>query len=86
MDNLIVDSQLLAMVGDDQDADRPGPVAESLLQATPEVALVNDLETLLDLTSLGHGNKLSVITDVDEAVLLEDRSEEGVENNGRRGV
>lgn len=49
------------------------------------MSLVNNLQTLLDLAGLGHGNKLSVITDVDETVLLEDGSEKGVENDrGRR--
>lgn len=48
------------------------------------MTLVNNLQTLLDLTSLSHGNELSVITDVDQAVLLEDGSEKGVENDGRR--
>lgn len=50
------------------------------------MTLVNNLQALLDLASLGHGNKLSVITDVNETVLLEDRSEEGVEDDGRRRV
>lgn len=31
VDDLVVDSQLLAVVRDDQDADRAGSVAESLL-------------------------------------------------------
>lgn len=31
MDDLVVNGQLLAVVGDDQDADRAGSVAESLL-------------------------------------------------------
>jgi len=61
-------------------------VAESLLQAAPEVSLVNNLQALFDLTSLCHGNQSPVITDVNEAVLLEDRSEKGVEDNGRRRV
>lgn len=86
MDNLVVDSQLLTVVRDDQDANGTGSVAESLLQAAPEVSLVNNLQALLDLASLGHGNELSVIADVDEAVLLEDGSEKGVENNRRRWV
>lgn len=86
MDDLVVDGQLLAVVRDDQDTDGSGSMAESLLQAAPEVSLVNNLQTLLDLTGLGHGNKSSVITDVDEAVLLEDRSKERVENDGRRWV
>jgi hypothetical protein len=86
VDDLVVDSELLSVVGDDEDTDGSGSTSEGLLEARPEVALVNDLKTLLNLTGLGHGNKLSVIADVDETVLLEDRSEKGVEDDGRRGV
>lgn len=50
------------------------------------MSLVNNLQTLLDLAGLGHGNKLSVITDVDETVLLEDGSEKGVEHDRWRRV
>lgn len=86
MNDLVVNSQLLAVIRDDQDADGAGSVAESLLQTTPEVSLVNNLQSLLNLTSLGHGNESSIVTDVDETVLLEDRSEKGVEDDGRRGM
>lgn len=45
------------------------------------MSLVNNLQTLLDLTGLGHGNKFPVIADIDETVLLEDGSEKGVEHD-----
>lgn len=49
------------------------------------MSLVNNLQALLDLTGLGHGNELPVIADIDETVLLEDGSEKGVEHDrGRR--
>jgi len=81
VNNLVVNSQFLSVVRDDQDANRSGTVAESLLQLAPEMALINNLETLLDLTSLGHGDEFAIVADVDEAVLLEDRAEQGVENH-----
>jgi len=86
MGNLVVDGELLAVVGNDEDADGSGSTAESLLELGEELTLVNDLEALLDLTRLGHGDKLAIVADVDEAVLLEDWAEEGVEDDGWRWV
>jgi hypothetical protein len=81
MGNLVVDGELLAVVGDDEDTDGSGSTAESLLELGEEVALVDNLEALLDLTSLSHGDELTVVADVDETVLLEDWAEEGVEDD-----
>jgi len=86
MGNLVVDGEVLTLVVDDEDADGAGTTAEGVLELVEEVALVNDLEALLDLTGLGHGDELTVIANVDEAVLLEDGAEERVEDNRGRGV
>lgn len=86
VNNLVVNSQLLSMVRNNQDPDGTRTLSESLPQLIPEIALVNDLQSLLDLTRLGHSDELSVITDVNEPVLLEDRAQEGVENDGWRWV
>jgi hypothetical protein len=86
MGNLVVDGELLSVVGDDEDTDRSGSTTESLLELGEELALVDDLEALLDLSRLGHGDESTVIADVDETVLLEDWAEEGVEDNGWRWV
>jgi len=81
VDNLVVNSQFLSVIRDDQDANRSRAMAESLLQLAPEMALVNNLETLLDLTGLGHSDELAIVANVDEAILLKDRAEQRVENH-----
>lgn len=86
MHDLVVDRQLLAVVADHQHPYGAGALAESLPQLVPQVALVNDLQSLLDLTGLSHGNELAVVADVDEPVLLEDGAEERVEDDGWRWV
>jgi hypothetical protein len=86
MGNLVVDGELLSVVGDDKDTDGSGSTAESLLELGEELALVNDLEALLDLSGLSHSDESTVVADVDETVLLEDRAEEGVKDNGWRWV
>jgi len=86
VDDLVVNSQLLSLVVKDQNPDGTRALAERLPDLVVEVALVNDLQSLFDLTILGHGDELAVVTDVDEPVLLEDRSQKGVEDNGWRWV
>ena len=86
MDDLHVDSELLAVVVEDEDAEAATARLEGTRKAAMEVGLVNDLETLLDVASLGHGNDVAVL-EVKDAVLLEDRAEHGLDDNtgGRVG-
>lgn len=86
VDDLVVNSQLLSVVGNNQDPDGTRALSESLPQFIPEVTLVNNLQPLLDLTRLGHGDELSVITNVNEPVLFEDWAQEGVKDDGWRWV
>lgn len=86
MDDLVVDSHLHTIVVDDEDADGATAVVEGLGEAGSKTALVKDGKTLLDVTSLGHGNNTAVFTDVKNAVLLEDRAEHVLNNDRRGGV
>lgn len=84
--NLVVNCKLFAVISDDQNADGTRSTSIGLLEATPQVALINNPQSLLDLTSLGHGNELSIVTNVNESVLLEDGTQDGVENDRWGGV
>ena len=86
MDDLEVDGQLAALVVENQDADAATARLEGVGQARPEVGLVNDGQVLLDVTGLGHGNDVAVL-EVEDAVLLEDRTEHGLDDDtgGRVG-
>ena len=83
VNNLVINRQLLAVVADDEDADAARAATERLLETAPKVSLVDDAKTLLDLTSLRHGDELAIVTEVDQAVLLEHGAEERVEDHGR---
>jgi len=82
MDDLVIDSHLLTIVIDDKNADTATAIVERLSQAGEEIALVKDRKTLLDIASLGHGNDVTVFTDVKNTVLLEDRAEHVLDNDG----
>lgn len=86
MNDLHVDSELLAVVVEDKDAEAATARLEGAREAAVEVGLVNDLETLLDVTGLGHGDNVAVLK-VEDAVLLEDRAEHGLDDDagGRVG-
>jgi hypothetical protein len=86
VDDLVVDGQLTALIVDDKDADAATTVVEALGEASEEAGLVKDREALLDVTSLGHGDDVAVITDVKDTVLLEDRAEHVLDDNRRAGV
>lgn len=81
MDNLVVNNQLLILISDDQNTDGSATIAISSLDLVGESTLVDDLETSLDLTGVGHGNQETVLTNVNEAVLLESRGEHGVQDD-----
>ena len=86
MDDLVVDSHLHAIVVDDKDADAATAVVKGLGQTAKQTTLVKDGKTLLDITSLGHGDDTTVLTDVENTVLLEDRTKHVLDNNRRSGV
>jgi len=85
MNDLHVDCQLLTVVADDQNANGAAACLKSLIQARPQVGLVNDRESLLDVTGLSHGNNSSILN-VQDSVLFEDRSKHGLNNNTRGRV
>jgi hypothetical protein len=82
VDDLVVDSHLLTFVRDNKDTDATAAIVERLCEAVEEAALVEDGEALLDITSLGHGDNTAILADVKNAVLLEDRAEHVLDNDG----
>ncbi len=56
MEDLHVNSELTAMVTDDKDTNATTTTLEGFRQAVPEVGLIDDGNSLLDITSLGHSN------------------------------
>jgi hypothetical protein len=85
VDDLHVDGELTATIVEDQDADAATARLESLVEASVQVGLVNDRETLLDVASLGHGDNVALLH-VKDTVLLEDRAEHGLDDNAGGGV
>lgn len=86
MNDLDIDNQFATGVVEHEDTNAARALLESSGQAGEETGLVNDGQTRLDITRLGHGSDLAVL-DVKHAVLLEDRAEHGLDDNagGRVG-
>jgi hypothetical protein len=86
VDDLHVDSELLAVVVEDKDAEAATTGLKGARETAREVGLVNDGETLLDVTGLSHGNDVAAL-EVQDTVLLEDRAEHGLDDDagGRVG-
>lgn len=83
MDDLVVDSKLVAVIVDDEDTNAATAVVKGLVEPVEKVALVEDTEALLDVAGLGHGYNAAVVTDVKNTVLLEDRAEHVLDDDGR---
>lgn len=85
MDDLHVNSELAAGVGEDEDADAATARLESLGEAAPQVALLRDGQAGLDIAGLGHGDDVAILH-VQDAVLLEDGAEHGLDDDAGAGV
>lgn len=86
MNDLVVDSHLETIIVDDKDANTAAAVVEGVSQTREKTALVKDGKTLLDIASLGHGNNATVLADVENTVLLEDRTKHVLDNDRRSRV
>jgi hypothetical protein len=82
VNDLVVNSELLSTIVNDEDTNAATSIVERLGKAAEQIALVNDWETLLDITRLGHGDDTAVITDVEDTVLLEDWAQHVLDNDG----
>lgn len=85
MDNLHVNSEFAAIVVKHKDTDTAAARLKGTVEARPQVGLVNNSKSLLDISSLSHGDNVAVLH-VKNAVLLEYRSKHCLHNNARGGV
>jgi len=86
MDDLVVNSQLIPTIVDDKNTNAASAIGKRLIQPRPQTTLIEDRQTLLDITSLGHGDNTAIVTNVEDTVLLEDWAEHILDNDGRRWV
>lgn len=75
MDNLVVNDELSATVIDDESSNAAPTIVKGTTNLVVQTALVNDRQTLLDITSLGHADNSTTLWHVEDAVLLEDGSQ-----------
>ena len=86
VDDLVVNDQLTTTLVDDQSTDAATALGVGVADATVEVTLRDDGETLADVTALGHGDDAAIVTEVEDAVGLVDGTQHGLDDNGGRGV
>lgn len=86
MDDLQVDNQLPATVVDDEHSDATSAIVKGSLNLSQQPSLVHDPNALLDVTSLGHGNDLAIVTDVQHAILFEDGAQHSLDHHRGLGV
>jgi hypothetical protein len=86
MNDLHVDHQLPSPIVDHDCTNAAPPIVEGAIDSAPEVVVVNDGKSLSDVARLGDADQAAVITDIEDAVLHEDGSEHGLDDDGGRGV
>jgi hypothetical protein len=79
VDDLVVNNQLTAPIVDHQCSNTPPAVCESGIDLAIEPTLVDDSDTLLNITSLGHADDQAIRTHIKNAVLLVDRAEHALD-------
>jgi hypothetical protein len=80
LDDLHVDGKLASIVTDDKDSNAATTTLKGLRETVPQIGLVNDGNSLLDITSLGHSDN-SAILEIKDTVLLEDGAKHGLDDN-----
>jgi malate synthase len=83
VNHLVVNGKLMTTVVDDENTNAAAAIVEVVAESVQKVALVKDTQTLLDVTGLGHGNNAAVVTDIQNAVLLEDRATHVLDDHRR---
>lgn len=86
MNDLVVDGELPALIADHQDTNRATAVREAVRQSLQKIALVQDGKVLLHIARFGHGNYIAIIADVKDTVLLEDRAQHVLYEDGRSRI
>jgi len=81
VDDLVVDSKFTTLIIYDENTDTTTAIVKSVREALKELALVKDRKTLLDISGFGHGDDATIIADIQNAVLLEDRAKHVLHND-----
>jgi hypothetical protein len=74
MHQLEVDSQFVRAITNDQDANASATISKGVIQSSPQAPLVGNTKGLPNITTLGHGNDATILADIEETILLEDRA------------
>jgi hypothetical protein len=86
MDDPVVDSKFTAPIVNDENTDTATTIVKGISEAFKELTLVEDRKALFDVTGLSHGDDAAITTDVQNAVLLEDRAKHVLYNDRWRWV
>ena len=81
MDDLVVHNQLVTTIVDHQCPHASPPISKSTLNLAVQSTLVDNWQTLLDITTLSHADNAAIISHVQDAILLVDWAEHALNND-----
>jgi len=86
VNNFVVHNEFTAVIAENKHADAATAIVEGIANAVGKAALIKNWKVLLDVSSLGHSNDVTLITDVEDTILLEDRAKHVLNNDRWRWV
>ena len=86
MNDLVVNNQLSSTIIDDQCSGTASSISKRVLDPIEQTIVINDRQALLHISSLSHADNAAVITDVQDAVLFEHRTQHALHIHAWRGV
>ena len=81
MDDLVVNDELSATIVDDKGSHASAAISKSSANLGVQTTLVDDWEALLDITTLGHADNSTILTEIENSVLLEDRAKHALNDD-----
>src|SRR5215471_9320249 len=81
MDNLVINNKLTTSIVDDKSTDASSAIGEGIADAIPEATLIDNRETLLDITGLCHSDNPSIVTHIQNTVRLVNRPKHALDDD-----
>lgn len=81
MDDLVVNDELSATVVDDESAHAATAVIEGTADLGVETTLVNNGQALLDIAGFSHADDGTIISEIEDSVLLENGSKHALDDD-----
>ena len=86
MNDLVVNNQLPPTIVDHQCSNTASPISKAALNLIEQAIIIDNSQSLFHIPGLSHTDNSAIVTDIQDAVLLEHRSQHALHIHARLGV